>query len=164
MDSQPRSEFGNDCRDGFERPQFIAELMQTMAQNGYRYLSMDSDVYTFYHPIHRQTIFYETNTVFPYALGQRHLECETLVMCGFSMTDMPPDFLSSFLHIITSSITLLETEERHLLASKRVSTMVIDTAWEYYLISNHVTTEITSHITVVPYLLSKPPSNEETDD
>ena len=55
MDSQPRSEVGNDFYKGFSRPQFIPTLITVMNQNGFELSTTEEDVFTFYHPIHEQT-------------------------------------------------------------------------------------------------------------
>ena len=149
MDSQPRSEFGNNIQDGFSRPRFIPTLITVMHQNGFKLQTTEEDVFTFYHPIHEQTIRYETNSVFPEALQSHHRACDTLVLCGYELTNPPPDFITSYSHIITDSITCHDEEEEQILLSKCVSTMIYNKKWHYWKPANLTTRKIQQHVTFV---------------
>ena len=43
MDSQPRSEFGDNFYEGFARPKFIEKLKQIMEQNEFKLSIIDGD-------------------------------------------------------------------------------------------------------------------------
>lgn len=154
MDSQPRSEFGNKIEEGLSRPRFIPKLMTVMNQNGFTLQTVEDDVYTFYHPEHHQTIRYETNSVFPDALQTRHRTCDTLVMCGYELTNPPSDFITSYSHIITDSKTGYSKSEEAILLTKNVSTMVYDTNWTYWEPSFLTTCHIQKNARVVNRFLT----------
>lgn len=59
MDSQPRSEFGDDDYSGFYRPKFLGSLFSNMKMNGYMHIATEQDMYTFYNSEHTQTIYSE---------------------------------------------------------------------------------------------------------
>lgn len=154
MDSQPRSEHGNDLYEGFSRPQFIPSLLTIMNQNGFEFQTMEDNIFTFYHPIHEQTIIYETNSVFPTALQMRHRTCNTLVLCGYELTNPPTNFISSYPHIITNSITCYDESDQKILLSKHVSTMLYDKDWKYWEPSNLTTHKIQHYATIVERFLT----------
>ena len=149
MDSQPRSEFGNNIQDGFSRPRFIPSLITAMHQNGFKLQTTEEHVFTFYNPIHEQTIRYETNAVFPEALQSYHRECDTLVLCGYQFTNPPQDFMASYSHIITNSHTVIDEEEEQILSSKRVSTMIYNERWHYWKPANLTARKIQRYVTFV---------------
>ena len=148
MDSQPNSEFGNDMYEGFYRKQFIPNLLQIMNQNDFEFIKKEKDVYTFHNHTYDQTIIYETNAVFPIALQPYHLACDSLVLCGYELTNPPKDFISSYPHIITDTKTLHE-ETQETLLTKNVSTMVYDNDWEYWKDINLTTCNIMRYVNVV---------------
>jgi hypothetical protein len=149
MDSQPRSEFGNNFYKGFSRPRFIPTLITVMNQNGFELRTTEADVFTFYHPIHEQTIRYETNSVFPDALKRHHLECDTLVLCGYELTNPPRNFIDYYSHIITNSHTVIDETDEKILLSKDVSTMIYNNNWCYWEPANLTTRKIQRYVTIV---------------
>ena len=154
MDSQPRSEFGNDFYKGFSRPRFIPTLITVMHQNGFELQTTEEDVFTFYNPIHEQTIRYETNAVFPQALQSYHRACDTLVLCGYELTNPPPDFITSYSHIITDSNTFHDEEEEKILLPRHVSTMVYNKNWAYWEPANLITRKIQRYVKTVDRFLT----------
>lgn len=157
MDSQPQSEFGNNLYEGFSRPRFIPKLLTIMNQNGFELQTMEKDVFTFYHPIHEQTITYETNAVFPDALKKCHTKgndgCDTLVLCGYELTNPPKDFISSYEHIITNSITIYDDYDEEIRLSKNVYknvyTMIYDKHWSYWEPENITTSKIQRYVKIL---------------
>ena len=154
MDSQPRSEFGDNIQEGLSRPRFIPTLITVMHQNGFELQTTEEDIFTFYHPIHEQTIRYETNAVFPYALQSYHRACDTLVLCGYELTNPPPDFITSYSHIITDSTTVHDEGEEKILLSKHVSTMVYNKNWAYWDPANLTTRKIQRYVKIVDRFLT----------
>ena len=110
VDSQPKSEFGADEYEGFERPKFIEQLKQIMKQNDFQLKFIHGDIYTFYNLEHEQIIQYETNTIFPDSLQQHHYQTDTLVLCGFDLGDQTINFINKYSNIITDNITHHELE------------------------------------------------------
>lgn len=149
MDSQPNSEFGNDMYEGFYRPRFIPKLLQIMKQNDFEFIKKKKDVYTFYNQAYDQTIIYETNSVFPLAIQPYHRACNSLVLCGYKLTNPPTDFISSYPHIITDTRTGHSESDEKLLLSKDVSTMVYDEMWEYWKDINRTTSNIMHYVKIV---------------
>lgn len=149
MDSQPGSEFGDIKFNGCERSKFIEQLKQIMVQNEFTQKNIDSNTYTFYNSEYKQTIRYETNSVFPHFLKQQHYDCDTLVLCGFSMDDKPLGFINKYSHIITNNITCHDLEDEELLLSKKVSTMIINKEWEYWETKNQLSHIIHEYVNIV---------------
>jgi len=145
MDSQPNR---------VELPDFINQMKQVMAQNGYDLQSIQENVYTFYHPEHGQTIHYETNSVFPDACQDRHYVCDTLVCCGFDMGKHAIEFITRFPHIITDNQTVFEPYEETILLTKDVYTMVMAKNWEYWNREKKTTSQIQCHIHIVNRFLT----------
>jgi hypothetical protein len=154
MDSQPKSEFGNKIEEGYSRPRFIPKLLTVMNQNGFYLQTMENDVYTFYNPMHEQTIRYETNAVFPNALQTHHRLCDTLVLCGYELTNPPEDFITSYSHIITDSKTGHDSPTELILLNKSVFTMVYDKDWVYWNLMNLTTSLINRYVTIVNKFLT----------
>ena len=152
MDSQPNSEFGNKIEEGFSRPHFIPKLLTVMNQNDFKLLTVQDDVYTFYNSEHNQTICYETNRVFPTALRPYHFTY-TLVLCGYMLTNPPPNFIASYSHIITDSKTGHSTIDENILSTKQVHTMIYDEKWEYWIPSNHTIHKIQSYVKIIDKFL-----------
>jgi len=173
MDSQPRSEFGNETDPDYARPQFIPRLRKIMDQNGFQLVRTDyarpqfiprlrkimdqngfelarteNNIYTFYHPLYEQTIRYETNAVFPEALNEEHRSCETLVLCGYELTNTPPHFIESYSHIITDSRTVYEEYEKQLFLTKSVSTLMYDPEWSYWKTLDHTPPMIQRYVKI----------------
>jgi hypothetical protein len=152
MDSQPNSEFGDDLYEGFSRPQFIPQLIQVMNQNDFEFKLKEKDVYTFYNSTYGQTIRYETNAVFPKALQPYHIECNSLVLCGYELSDPPKDFITSYPHIITDTKTCHE----QLLATLdacNISTMIYDKHWKYWKDENLTIRKIQRYVKVTEGLV-----------
>lgn len=156
MDSKPRSEFGAIMNKKYYKPQFIPDLLTVMNKNGFELQTVEDDIYTFYHPFHKQTIRYETNAVFPYSLQPYHRTCDTLVLIGYRLTNPPPNFISSYSHIITSSTSVYEESVKSLLLSKLVSTIVYDkkNKWEYWKAANLTIRNIKRYVTVTDRFLT----------
>ena len=154
MDSQPRSEFGNKVDPGYARPIFIPSLLQTMDQNGFELQSMHNDIYTFYHPLYEQTIRYETNAVFPEDLYEQHFSCDTLVLCGYELTNPPSDFITWYAHIITDSRTVHDESEEQLLLSKSVSTLMYDPTWSYWETEHYTPPMIQRYVTITNRIIT----------
>ena len=154
MDSQPRSEFGDNLYEGFERPKFIEQLKQIMEQNGFLLSIIDSDTYVFYNSEYSQLVQYETNSVFPSSLQQRHYECDTIVLCGFDLGDCKKDFINKYSNIITNNISYHDLTDEYLLLTKQVSTMIIDKEWEYWKPKNNLIHNICKHIVVEPRFIT----------
>lgn len=148
MDSQPNTEFGLNADAGLERPRFVDQLKQTMKQNNFELQLKNKNTYTFYNKQTHQKVVYETNTVFPRDLQSRHYDCESIVMCGFDMEENTMDCINRFSHIITNNITAFEPHEKQRLLSKNVSTIIIDTNWEYYEQKNQLPHIIKEHVHV----------------
>lgn len=128
MDSQPKS-----------RVSFISKLLMIMLQNEFELKAVDSDTYTFYNRSHDQTIRYETNT----DDLRTSRECKTLVLIGYSLTNMPSNFISSYTHIITDSISLSDQSE---LLFKNVSVLFVDKTLES---SEYTTKNILKYVGIV---------------
>jgi hypothetical protein len=148
MDSQPRSEFGDNFYEGFERPKFIKQLIQVMAQNEFDLNSIEDNIYTFYNSEHEQTVKYETNSVFPSYVQQRHYDCETIVLCGFDLEEQTINFINKFSHIIVNNISYHSLEEEQLLLTKQVTTIIIDEKWEYWEPKNQLLDNIHKHVVI----------------
>jgi hypothetical protein len=154
MDSQPRSEFGNDNYEGFSRPKFIPKLLKIMDQNEFKLQTIEENIYTFYNSNYDQTIHYETNTVFPDALQKYHRSCDTLVLSRYELTDPPKDFINSYSHIITNSITSHDKSDELIFLSKDISTMVYNENWIYWDATNLTTNKIQNNVRIVNNYLS----------
>jgi hypothetical protein len=137
-DSQPNSEFGDMMFDGCNRPRFIELLLQNMKQNHFELESVNGSSYTFYNKEYEQQVIYETNSVFPRDVQQKHYDCDSIVMCGFDMENETTNFINKFQHIITNSITVFGLEAKQLLSCKNVSTMVYNDDWEYWESKNEL--------------------------
>ena len=131
-DSQPTSEFGDLMFDDSHRPRFIGLLIQNMKQNEFELESINGDSYIFYNKEHHQQVIYETNSVFPRDIQQRHYACDYIVLCGFDMEDKTIEFINRFQRIITNNITSFELDAKQLLSSKNVSVMCYRKDWEYW--------------------------------
>ena len=148
LDSQPRSEFGDNFYEGFERPKFIEKIKKIMEQNEFKLLIIDGDTYVFYNHEYKQLIQYETNSVFPNSLQPRHYECDTVVLCGFDIGECKNDFVNKYSNIITNNITYHDLMDEHLFSTKKVSTMIINKEWEYWEIKNNFIDDIKKNIVV----------------
>jgi hypothetical protein len=148
MDSQPNSEFGNQMGLGY-RTKFIPKMLSIMIQNGFELQSVDGDTYTFFNPVYDQKIIYETNTVFPEDLRYRHRECDTLVLIGYSLTNPPTDFVSSYAHIITDSMSRSDPSEQSLLLFKNVSLLMIDNDFLYLEPTECTSSNILKYVNVI---------------
>jgi len=115
------------------RPIFIGLLIQNMKQNEFELESINGDdSYIFYNKEHDQQVIYETNSVFPRDIQQRHYACDYIVLCGFDMEDKTIEFINRFQQIITNNITSFELDAKQLLSSKNVSVMCYHKDWEYW--------------------------------
>jgi len=139
MDCQPRSEFG--YHTGFYRERFLGHLDQTMTQCGFDLQMVEGDLRTYYSPSTEQTIYYETNTVFPDGWDPVRHKGDTLVLCGYDILggddeqgSIPPDFFSSYSHIITDNLTCQSGWENY---PYRKSTICYDKEWSYWLIEEN---------------------------
>lgn len=148
MDSQPNSEFGNKIGLGY-RTKFIPKMLSIMIQNGFELQSVEENTYTFFNRIHDQKIIYETNTVFPEDLRYRHRECDTLVLIGYSLTNPPTDFVSSYSDIITDSLSRTDPVEQSLLLFKNVSLIVVDNDFSYWEPLEYTTNNILKYANVI---------------
>jgi hypothetical protein len=148
MDSQPKSEFGNEIGTGY-RTQFIPKILTIMLQNNFELQSVDSDIYTFYNREYEQKIRYETNTVFPEDLRRRHRECDTLVLIGHTLLNPPPNFVTSYEHIITDSMSRSDPDEQSALLFKNVSLLVVDKDYIYWETSECTTENILKYVKIV---------------
>ena len=154
MDSLPRSEFGDNLYEGFERPKFIEQLKKIMEQNGFLLEITNDDTYVFFNHEYSQLVQYETNSVFPSSLQRRHYECDTVVLCGFDLGDCKKDFINKYLNIITNNISYHDITDEHFLLTKQVSTIIIDKEWEYWEPKNIFIHNIEKHIVVEPRFIS----------
>ena len=154
MDSQPRSEFGDNLYEGFERPKFIEQLKKIMEQNDFLLTIIDGDTYVFYNLEYSQLVKYETNSVFPISLKSRHYECDTIVLCGFDLGECKKDFINKYSNIITNNITYHDETDECLLLTKQVSSMIIDKEWEYWEKKNIFIDNIKKHIIVEPRFIT----------
>ena len=148
MDSQPKSEFGNEIATGY-RTKFIPKMLTIMIQNGFQLQSVQSDIYTFYNQQYDQKITYETNTVFPEDLRYRHRECDTLVLIGYSLINPPLNFVSSYKHIITDSLSRSDPTEQSTLLFKNISLIVMDKEYIYWEEDECTTENILKYVKVV---------------
>jgi hypothetical protein len=152
MDSQPNSEFG----EGVYKTRFIPTLLTIMLQNEFELKAINGDTYTFYNRDHDQTINYEMNTLFPDDLKEKHLECETLVLIGYPVKNMSLNFISSYSHIITDSLSRPDPAEQSLLLFKNVSLLWIDNQFMYREPSHCTTKNIIKNIGIInPRVKSK---------
>lgn len=152
MDSQPNSEF----EEGVYKTTFIPTLLTIMLQNEFELKVIKGDTYTFYNREHDQTINYETNTSFPDDLKPKHNECQTLVLIGYPLKNMSLDFVSSYSHIITDSLSRPDPAEQSLLLFKNVSLLWIDDQFMYRESSHCTTKNIIKHIGIInPRVKSK---------
>ena len=148
MDSQPKSDFGNELGTGY-RTNFISRMLTIMIQNEFELQSVETDIYTFYNRDHDQKIIYETNSVFPEDLRYRHRECDTLVLIGYSLTNPPNDFVSSYSHIITDSISRTDPNEQSMLLFKNVSLLVVDKDFIYWETTECTSSNILKYVKVI---------------
>lgn len=149
MDSQPRSEFGDDDYSGFYRPKFLGSLFSNMKMNNYMHIATEQDMYTFYNSEHEQTIYYNTNSVFPKDLNSKQLECDALILCGYELTNPPENFVASYPNIITDSHTSEEVLEG---ITNDIYTMVYNPEWEdYWKDEIHTTETIQKNIHIVKH-------------
>ena len=51
-----------------------------MKQNDFKLESINSNVYTFYNKEYEQQVIYETNSVFPRDIQQRHYDCKKFLL------------------------------------------------------------------------------------
>ena len=146
MDSQPNSEFG----EGVYKTSFIPTLLTIMLQNEFELKAINGDTYIFYNREHSQTINYETNTLFPDDLKSKHRECQTLVLIGgYPLKNKPSDFVSSYDHIITDSLSRPDSYEQSLLLFKNVSLLWIDDTFMYNEPSHCTTNNIIQHVAAI---------------
>jgi len=148
LDSQPNSEFGDLIAPGLDRPRFIELLKQNMQQTDFELQLIDGDNYTFYNKEHDQLVIYETNSVFPRDVQNRHYDCDYLVLCGFDLEDETINFINKFPHIITNNRRCFQSDEEQLLLSQDVYTIIIDTEWEYWEPKNQLTHLIEQYVRV----------------
>jgi hypothetical protein len=123
MDSQPNSEFGSKLE--YYRPAFISNLIDIMETNGFQFQDVRNNTLVFYNAEHSQFIVYETNAIFPEHLKPEYLKCDTLVLCGYKLTNPPLNFIDSYFHIITDSNTVHELVDESVLFTKNVSTIIM---------------------------------------
>jgi len=154
MDSQPLSEFGNTIFDGAQRPKFIQILIKIMDQNNFKLILIEDNNLTFFNSEYNQTILYETNSVFPQDLQQRHYDCNTLILCGFDTAEQTIDLINRFDNIITNNITCHELDDEPLFLSKNVSTMIINNDWIYWSSDNLFTDVILQNIKIEPRFIT----------
>ena len=147
MDSLPNSACGHNHAH-YKRPNFITQLIKIMEQNEFIQTFIDKDTYTFYNSEYDQTIQYETNSIFPNSLQQRHYDCDILVLCGFYISNEETDFINKYSNIITNNITYHNLEKEQIILSKQVSTMVIDKEWKYWEHDNYFTDIIKQNIKI----------------
>ena len=148
MDSQPKSEFGN--KINFEyRQKFFPKLLTIMLQNEFELKSIEGDILTFYNRSHGQTIRYETNSIFPEDLRQRHRDCDTLVLIGYTLTEPPPNFISSYEHIIIDSMDRADPAEQSILLFKNVSVLIVDKDFMYWEPSEYTTNNILKYVDII---------------
>jgi hypothetical protein len=145
MDSQPNSEFG----EGLYKTTFIPRLLTIMLQNEFELKEINGDAYTFYNRDHDQTISYETNTLFPDDLKEKHRQCKTLVLIGYPLKDKPPDFVSSYDTIITDSLSRPDPAEQSLLLFKNVYFLWVDDTFMYNEPSHCTTNNIIQHVAAI---------------
>lgn len=146
MDGQPRSEFGYYV--GHYREHFIDNLNQTMDQCGFNLQTVKGDLRTYYSPSTEQTIYYETNTVFPDGWDPIRHKGDTLVLCGYDIDgekEIHPDFFSSYSHIITNNHTCKCVWESH---PHFVSMMRFKEGWSYWLMEEETKDNFLAHVTV----------------
>lgn len=145
MDSQPKSEFGNKINSGY-RQKFFPNLLTIMLQNEFDLKGIEGDTLTFYNSLHEQTIKYETNSVFPEDLRQRHRDCDTLVLVGYSLTNPPPNFISSYKNIIIDSINRPDPDEQSILLFKNVFLLIVDKNFIYGDLTEYTTKNIIKYV------------------
>lgn len=146
FDSLPHSSFGDICFEGSYNPNFIEQLKEIMETNGFKHENTEGDIYIFNNKERGQMIHYETNSVFPRDIKERHYECETLVLCGFDYQQH--NFINSYSNIITNNITYHDLLDEKILLSKNVSTMIINDEWEYWVIKNYSINNIEKFVTI----------------
>ena len=143
VDSRPRYEYGESQEN---QEEFIDELKSVMEKNGFTFMDQEGDVYLFSSETHHQTIVYETNAIFPTCLHKHHLDCDTLVLCGYQLNNPPPSFLEHYPYIITNSKTVhdvdIDVELSHPL--KTVYTIMYDAKERYvqYIIPHFISYEV----------------------
>jgi hypothetical protein len=125
MDSQPNSEFGSKLCKEYYRPDFISQLIDVMENAGFRFQDVQNNTHVFYNAEYSQLIVYETNAIFPDHLKPEYLTCDTLVLCGYKLTNPPLNFIGSYSHIITDSNTVHELVDESVLFTKNVSTIIM---------------------------------------
>ena len=143
-DSQPNSVF-----DNVSKTKFIPKMLSIMIQNGFELQSIEEDTYILYNHLYDQKIRYETNSIFPEDLRQRHHDCDTLVLIGHPLTNQPIDFVSSYSHIITDSLSRSDPAEQSLLLFKNVSLIVIDKDFTYWEPSEYTIANIIKYVNVI---------------
>ena len=148
MDSQPKSEFGNNLGVGY-RTNFISKMLKIMIQNGFELYDVKEDIYIFYNKHHDQKITYETNSVFPDDLRCRPRKCDTLVLRGYSLTSPPPNFVSSYENIITDSMSRSDPEEQSILLFKNVSVLSVDIKFMYWEIAEYTISNILKYVGII---------------
>lgn len=151
MDSQPRSEHGDDVF--FYRPKFLGNLDQTMTQCGFELLKVEDTLRTYFSPSTDQTIYYETSTVFPGAWNPVKHAGSTLVLCGYDIESsgpIPPSFFSSYSHILTDNTTGEKVWTKHILPNHTLSIMKypIDDSYPYWIIEKATTENIRTFVSV----------------
>ena len=145
MDSQPNSKFG----EGVYKTTFIPTLLTIMLQNEFELKAINGDTYTFYNLEHDQTINYETNTLFPDDLKEKHRECQTLVLIGYPLKNTPSHFVSSYDTIITDSLSRPDPAEQSLLLFKNVYFLWVDDTFMYNEPSHCTTNNIIQHVAAI---------------
>lgn len=148
MDCQPRSEFG--YHKGYYREYFIDNLNEIMDQCGFDLETVNGDLRTYYSSSTDQTIYYETNTVFPDGWDPVRYKGDTLVLCGYDINGEEqdkthPDFFSSYSHIITNNITCTSVWKNH---PHSVSMMCFEEGWSYWFIEEATKENFLTYVTV----------------
>jgi len=154
FDSQPMSEFGDNLYEGFERPNFIKQLIKIMEQNDFNLNHINDNIYIFYNSEHDQIVHYETNSIFPNYLQQRHYDCDTLILCGFDTEPYTIDIINKFSNIITNNITYRSLEEEQLLLKKSVSLILINIKWNYWEHKNLLTNNICKYVSIIDHFIT----------
>jgi hypothetical protein len=70
------------------------------------------------------------------------------------LTNPPPNFIDSYSHIITDSITAHDEEYEKILLPKHVSTMVYNKNWAYWESANITTRKIQRYVKIVDRFLT----------
>lgn len=119
-----------------------------MDQCGFNLQTIKGDLRTYYSPSSEQTIYYETNTVFPDGWDPIRHKGDTLVLCGYDIDgeeEIHPDFFSSYSHIITNNHTCKCVWESH---PHSVSMMRFKEGWSYWLMEEETKDNFLAHVTV----------------